>query len=321
MLPSTEIESTPTATSRSIMIAKASVSTTPSASAGVSGKQDSPRQGLEDRLGAILLVRGSPCRPTEIGARLCAHVEQVRLLERAVVDNLPGLPARAAGPASLRVAVNADSVSTWFPKAAAAFADETGGLLDLILDDEAHTAERLRTGDVLAAATADPAPVVGCKIHPLGQIESVAVAAVRFAARHFPRGVDGQSLQRAPMLRFDRRDDLQFRWAREAWGTTIKPPTHWTPSTQGMLDMTLAGLGWSMAPVMLAATLIAEGRLIEMAPQKRIAVTLYWQRTRLAAQLLNRLTQAVRGVAAEALRPGAKGTDQSMTSSGRSFKE
>lgn len=303
------------------MIAKASVSTTPSASAGVSGKQDSPRQGLEDRLGAILLVRGSPCRPTEIGARLCAHVEQVRLLESEVIDNLPGLTARAAGPASLRVAVNADSVSTWFPKAAAAFADETGGLLDLILDDEAHTAERLRTGDVLAAATADPAPVVGCKIHPLGQIEYVAVAAVRFAARHFPRGVDGQSLQRAPMLRFDRRDDLQFRWAREAWGTTIKPPTHWTPSTQGMLDMTLAGLGWSMAPVMLAATLIAEGRLIEMAPQKRIAVTLYWQRTRLAAQLLNRLTQAVRGVAAEALRPGAKGTDQSMTSSGRSFKE
>jgi LysR family transcriptional regulator (chromosome initiation inhibitor) len=51
------------------------------------------------------------------------------------------------------------------------------------------------------------------------------------------------------MLRFDRRDDLQFRWAREAWGTTITPPTHWTPSTQGMLDMTLAGLGWSMAPV------------------------------------------------------------------------
>lgn len=303
------------------MIAKASVSTTPSASAGVSGKQDSPRQGLEDRLGAILLVRGSPCRPTEIGARLCAHVEQVRLLESEVIDNLPGLTARAAGPASLRVAVNADSVSTWFPKAAAAFADETGGLLDLILDDEAHTAERLRTGDVLAAATADPAPVVGCKIHPLGQIEYVAVAAVRFAARHFPRGVDGQSLQRAPMLRFDRRDDLQFRWAREAWGTTIKPPTHWTPSTQGMLDMTLAGLGWSMAPVMLAATLIAEGRLIEMAPQKRIAVTLYWQRTRLAAQLLNRLTQAVRGVAAEALRPGAKGTDQSMRSSGRSFKE
>ncbi len=265
-------------------------------------------KGLEDRLGTILLVRGSPCRPTEIGARLCAHVEQVRLLESEVIDTLPGLTTRAAEPALLRVAVNADSVSTWFPKAAATFANETGGLLDLVLDDEAHTAERLRTGDVLAAVTADPSPVVGCKIHPLGQIEYVAVAATGFAARHFPRGVEGQSLQQAPMLRFDRRDDLQFRWAREAWSTTITPPTHWTPSTQGMLDMTLAGLGWSMAPVMLAAPLMAEGRLIELAPHKRIAVTLYWQRTRLAAQLLDGLTQAVRRVAAEALLPDAEDT-------------
>lgn len=269
-------------------------------------------KGLEDRLGAILLVRGSPCYPTSIGARLCAHVEQVRLLEGEVIDSLPGLTTRAPGPATLRVAVNADSLSTWFPKAAATFADATGGLLDLVLDDEAHTAERLRTGDVLAAVTADPSPVVGCKIHPLGQIEYVAVAAAGFAARHFPRGVDEQSLQQAPMLRFDRRDDLQFRWAREVWGTTIKPPTHWTPSTQGMLDMTLAGLGWSMAPVMLAAPLIAEGRLLELAPQTRIAMTLYWQRTRLATQMLDRLTKAVRGVAAEALHPDGEGTDLSM---------
>lgn len=75
--------------------------------------------------------------------------------------------------------------------------------------------------------------------------------------------------------------------------------------------MTLPELGWSMAPVMLAAPLIAEGRLIELAPQKQIALTLYWQRTRLAAQLLDRLTHAVRGVAAEAFQPGGMGTNRS----------
>jgi len=37
-------------------------------------------------------------------------------------------------------------------------------------------------------------------------------------------------------------------------------------------------LGWWMVPLMLAAPLIDEGRLIELAPQKWIAVTLYWQR-------------------------------------------
>lgn len=260
-------------------------------------------KGLEERLGAILLTRSSPCRPTEIGAKLCAHVEQVRLLEGEVIADLPGLTSRETGPSSVRVAVNADSVSTWFPQAAARFAAETGGLLDLVLEDEAHTVERLRTGDVLAAVTADPAPVVGCRIHPLGTIGYVAVANPAFMSQHFPAGVDAPSLQRAPMMRFDRRDALQARWASEAWGADIAPPTHWTPSTQGMLDMTLAGLGWSMAPVSLARPLIAAGRLIELPPQRPIAVTLYWQRTRLTARLLDQLTEAVRAVAAQQLGP------------------
>lgn len=266
-------------------------------------------KGLEERLGAILLIRGSPCRPTEIGAKLCAHVEQVRLLESEVVGNLPGLAGQEPGPYTLRVAVNADSVSTWFPKAAAEFATETGALLDLVLEDEAHTAERLRTGEVLAAVTADPAPVVGCKIYPLGAIEYVAAASPAYVRRFFPEGVDPGNLQRAPMLRFDQRDELQSRWAREAWGTPIAPPVHWTPSTQGMLDMTLAGLGWAMAPLVLAAPQLAAGNLVELPPQRRIVVTLYWQRTRLAARLLDRLTKAVRSVAALRLAPAQAAQD------------
>lgn len=258
-------------------------------------------KGLEERLGAILLVRGSSCRPTEIGARLCAHAEQVRLLESEFVETLPGMAPVQRKPATIRIAVNADSVSTWFPRAAAAFATETDGLLDLVLDDEAHTAERLQSGDVLAAVTADPRPVTGCRIHPLGEIAYMAIASPAFAARHFANGVDSESLSKAPMLRFDRRDALQFRWAREVYGASIAPPTHWTPSTQGMLDMTLAGLGWSMAPVQLAPELIAQGRLIELAQRKRITVPLYWQRTRLAARLLDQLTRAVRQSAAEQL--------------------
>lgn len=258
-------------------------------------------KGLEERLGAVLIMRGTPCRPTEAGAKLCAHVEQVRLLESEIVDDLPRLAGQEPGPSTVRVAVNADSVGTWFPKAAAQFAIGTGAMLDLVLEDEAHTAQRLRTGEVLAAVTADPAAVVGCRTYPLGAIEYVAVASPGFVNRHFQTGVDAASLQNTPMLRFDRRDELQARWAREAWRTPISPPTHWTPSTQGMLDMTLAGLGWSMTPLSLAAPHLATGRLAELPPRKRIAVTLYWQRTRLAARLLDRLTEAVQSAAAAEL--------------------
>ncbi|CAN7490968.1 LysR family transcriptional regulator ArgP [Phenylobacterium sp. LjRoot225] len=258
-------------------------------------------KGLEERLGAVLLTRGQPCRPTAVGAKLCAHVEQVRLLERDVITDLPKLADEASGPAVIRVAVNADSASTWFPRAAAQFAAETGAMLDLVMEDEAHTADRLRTGDVLAAVTAEPAPVSGCRTYPLGAIDYVATASPGFMSRYFANGVDAASLQGAPMLRFDRHDGLQARWAQEALGLQVSAPVHWTPATQVMLDMTLAGLGWAMTPLALAQPHLGTGRLIELSPRRRIAVALYWQRTRLAARLLDRLTLAVRAAAAEAL--------------------
>lgn len=258
-------------------------------------------KGLEERLGAVLLTRAQPCRPTAVGARLCAHVEQVRLLESDVVADLPKLTDAATGPTLIRVAVNADSVSTWFPAAAARFAEETGAMLDLVLEDEAHTADRLRTGDVLAAVTADPAPVAGCRSYPLGAIDYVATASPDFMARYFPEGVDAARLERAPMLRFDRRDELQARWIKEALGLRASPPVHWTPATHAMLDMNLAGLGWAMTPYILAQPHLAAGRLVEMPPRRRIAVTLYWQRTRLAARLLDQLTRAVRTTSAQTL--------------------
>jgi len=61
--------------------------------------------------------------------------------------------------------------------------------------------------------------------------------------------------------------------------------------------MTLAGLGWAMTPVVLAAPHLAAGRLVELPPRLRIGVTLYWQSTRLTARLLDRLTHAVRSTA------------------------
>lgn len=258
-------------------------------------------KGLEERVGAILITRGAPCRPTDIGAKLCAHVEQVRLLEGDVISDLPGLADEALGPPVIRVAVNADSVSTWFPAAAAQFAAETSAMLDLVLEDEAHTADRLRSGEVLAAVTADPAPVPGCRTYPLGALDYVAVASPGFVARFFAGGVDAASLRQAPILRFDRRDGLQGRWAQEAWGVQPSPFAHMTPSTQGMLDMTLAGVGWATTPYVLAQAHLAAGRLVELPPGRRIAVSLYWQRTRLAARLLEQLTQAVRLAATRSL--------------------
>jgi LysR family transcriptional regulator, chromosome initiation inhibitor len=251
-------------------------------------------KALEERLGTVLVVRGQPCTATATGGRLCAHAERVRLLEGEMAADLPGLAATMApGPVSLRVAVNADSLGTWFLPAAAAFAEATGTLLDFVLDAEEHTAERLRSGEVLAAVTADPVPVQGCRLVPLGSLRYVATASPGFVARYFAGGVGAESLARAPALRFDRRDRLQLDWAETVAGGPVSGPVHWIPSTQGFVDAALAGLGWGMNPVALAAPHLGAGRLVELLPGRPLDVPLYWQHARLGARLIDRLTRDV----------------------------
>ncbi len=257
-------------------------------------------RALEERLGVVLVIRGQPCRATEVGAKLCAHVERVCLLEGEMAAILPDLVGEAlqGRPLLLRIAVNSDSLATWFMPAAAAFAERSGASLDLLLDDEAYTADRLRSGEVLAAVTTDVVPVQGCRTLPLGSLTYIATASPAFARRWFPEGVGTASLAVAPLLRFDRRDDLQARWARKFTEASLaSAPTHWIPATQGCIDAARAGLGWGMAPAQLVGVALDEGQLVDLAPGSTLEVPLYWQHARLGARLLMGLTRDIEAAA------------------------
>lgn len=261
-------------------------------------------KGLEERLGVPLIVRGSPCTPTVAGTRLRAHFDQVLLLEHdLLLDGLGlGWAAESSDP-TLKVAINSDSLATWFPAAAARFSGGSSALLDLLLDDEAHTAERLRTGQVVAAVTTTGKPVQGCRTIPLGRLRYVATASPAFAEKYFPRGVKSTGLAAAPVLRFDARDALQDRWVIQAIGSKVEAPTHWVPSTRGFLDLTLAGLGWSLTPELLAGPLIASGHLVDLDRKVRVDVPLFWRHLRISGGVVAALTGAVREAAAAHLVP------------------
>ena len=254
-------------------------------------------RAFEERLGTILIVRGQPCVATELGRRLCAHVDQVQLLEADLTPSLSLPVNEPETPVTLKVAVNSDSIATWFPEAAADFARSTGFLLEFIIEDEALTADRLRSGEVLAAVSADPGAVQGCKTIELGSLEYQACSSPDFVARYFPDGVTQEALRRAPCLSFERRDGLQARWAREAHGIELNAPMHWVPSTFGFLNFALAGMAWGMHPVMLSRPRVVQGLLVELTPGTSIEVKLYWTVTRLHAVALKALTDAVKSVA------------------------
>ncbi|MCA1968090.1 MAG: LysR family transcriptional regulator ArgP [Rhizobium sp.] len=254
---------------------------------------------LEERVGSVLVIRGQPCSGTEAGLRLARHAEEVALLERTLAQDM-GREAIDGRMPTIRIAVNADSLATWFVAAMAAVPD---CLFDLVLDDQEHSAEWLRRGEVRAAVSGSDAPVQGCDYRPLGSLRYIATASPAFMARWFADGVTAQNFSRAPALTFNAKDMLQARWIETHVGEGIVPPTHWLPSSQAFVDATQAGLGWGLNPEVLVADAIAAGRLLPLLPDAAYDVPLFWHFSRSVASALSPLNHAVGETARTALRP------------------
>lgn len=258
---------------------------------------------LEERLGCVVIIRGHPCRASAAGRLLCRHIERVGMLEYDLNLELPKA-ARSdpnEGRPTLRIAVNADSLGTWFPAVMTTFLEAQAALFDVTLDDEEHTAEWLRNSEVLAAVTSVSEAVPGCDCTSLGRLSYAAVASPEFKRRYFAAGVNAASLKLAPCLTFNRKDKLQQQWMHRASGPVIDAPVHWLPSTQAFVDATLAGIGWGMNPISLVQAQLREGTLVELIPGHTLAVALYWQNARLPVPMLKRLTQTVIEIARSSL--------------------
>ena len=258
-------------------------------------------RALEERVGAVLVQRGQPCVATELGDRLCRHAQTLALLEQQLRLDLPGGAAAEGERPLLRVAVNADSLGTWFVSAVRALGDEPGLLLDMASADQDQTAAWLRRGQVLAAVTAQAQAVPGCRVQRLGVLRYRAVCSPDFHARWFSRGVDAAALGRAPSLLFDRDDQLQLRWVRRLLRREPVLPAHRLPSVEGFLAAALQGVGWGLNPEAMVRPHLAAGRLCELVPGRPLDVTLYWQVADLALPALDRLSAAVQQAARAAL--------------------
>ncbi|WP_027259481.1 LysR family transcriptional regulator ArgP [Leisingera aquimarina] len=245
-------------------------------------------KALEDRIGTALVLRGSPCTGTGAGLRIAKHAEDIGLLEAQLAREL-SLEA-GHGPVRLRVAVNADSLASWFIEA---MAEVDGVLFDLLVDDQDHSAEWLKRGEVSAAVTASSKPVTGFDAYPLGTLNYVATASPDFMARWFPKRVTPEAAACAPCLIFNAKDNLQRLWLERNVAPQLAPPAHYLPSTHAFIDAAAAGLGWGMNPLAMVAEDIRSGRLVPLIPDTALPVPLTWQVARVMAPALAEVTRAV----------------------------
>jgi LysR family transcriptional regulator, chromosome initiation inhibitor len=253
-------------------------------------------RALEAMAGQVLVSRGAPCRPTPHGERLVRLGRQTRLLYDEASAALG-----AVGTVELPVAVNADSLTTWFRDVLATAAGWDGTAIRLQVEDQAYSQQLLRSGDVLAAVTSDPEAVQGCSVEPLGALRYVPAAAPAFADRwRRGRAPDWAAM---PAVVFGAKDDLQQDMLRRHGLPQSPPVVHQVPTSADFLAAVRIGLGWGMLPEPQARADLAAGQLVRLSGDV-LDVPLFWQRWRLDSPRLTTLTDAVREAAGRHLRRG-----------------
>lgn len=261
-------------------------------------------KALEQRTGRVLLMRTKPVRATESGEVVVRFARRLARLERDARTEL-GM-SEAGEPTRLSIAVNADSLATWFLPALTRVPRELRLCFELRREDEDHTAALLREGVVMAAVTSWPDPVAGCSVRALGRMRYLAVAAPDFAGRWLGAGTDtapDELIADAPVVAFDRNDDLQDEFVRGlGGGPGASALRHFMPTSEGFVDAVVAGLGWGMVPEVQAEPLLRAGRLVRLAPDRIVDVPLFWQQWKLDFPALAAVAEAVAAVAAETLR-------------------
>jgi LysR family transcriptional regulator (chromosome initiation inhibitor) len=259
-------------------------------------------KALEQGIGRVLLLRTKPVRLTASGEVVVRFARQLARLE---VDARADLGMADSGePAVLPIAVNADSLATWFLPALCRVPAALRTCFELHREDQDHTTTLLREGVVMAAVTSSPDPVQGCSVRGLGRMRYLPVASPEFAASWLDGGSLRSRVGSVPVVLFDRHDDLQDSFARRLTrGRDAGPLRHYVPSSGGFADAVTAGMGWGMLPTAQAEPRLRAGALVRLDPRRAIDVPLYWQQWKLDSPPLAATAAAVAAAAAAALDP------------------
>jgi LysR family transcriptional regulator, chromosome initiation inhibitor len=253
-------------------------------------------KSLEATLGQRLLVRGKKVHPTPSGQALLAHIKQMRLMEADLLDALPGATARGAQMQSLSVAVNADSMASWFLPGVAPACARHRLLLDVVVDDQDHTHDALKNGDVSGCVMTRADAMRGCIAEPLGIMRYRCVAAPDLVASWLAANgsVSIHRMLRSPAVIFNRKDALQDAFLAQHFELQqARYPRHFVPAVDAFEQAIELGMGWGMvSELQLAAS--PASPLEEVFPGRTVDVVLYWQHWAREPVLAQRLTEAVK---------------------------
>lgn len=250
---------------------------------------------LEERIGAVVINRQPPIKPTHVGIELCRHAELVSILEDKIISTNDCTPAQEDHRKPvIKIVVNDDSLSSWFMDVLKTEASQkTSYMFEVSIADQDYSIDELKFGSVLAAISINKTPVQGFSSRYLGMHVYRATASPEFMERYFPDGVTLDALKNAPALRYSAQDDLQQQWVKQNFGKTVIHDTYILPSSPGFVQACLGHVAWGMNPSQMVDKYIKSGELVELVPGSPLNKPLYWHCSRMVAEPLKRFTQNV----------------------------
>lgn len=274
-------------------------------------------KALETQTGHVLVQRVVPVRLTEPGTEVLRLARQVLALHNDAMEHLglggdPNGPGAATGRRQLPVAVNADSLATWFRPVLAEVGSavvapgQAPVTVRLSVEDQDHSLALLQAGTVAAAVTTSERTVTGCRSIALGEMvyEPCLSATLldRLTDQADGRGGDKGSTDSAldlsvvPVVVFNDKDDLQHHQLRRVQADGAAPE-HRVPSSEAFIRAVADGLGWGMVPRLQMARSPFAAVTEDFARVPGLeddTVTLFLQRWKTPLPALDRLEASVR---------------------------
>ncbi len=247
---------------------------------------------LEQNLAEPVLIRSQPLKATEVGQKLLRHFRQVRQLEYDLIEQIHPQEQQTILPVS--IAVNADTLASWFIPALAPLLKSFPIELDLQVLDETNTQELLKRGEVFAALSTQPSTINGCKVAAIGSVDYILCASSAFVGQYFSQGLNRQSLKYAPGVEFDQRDTMHSDYIEQHFSLKAGHyPCHKLRSSEAFVRMALEGVAYCLLPNFQAQPYLATGELVDLAPELHLRRSLYWHSWLLEKGIHQKISEAI----------------------------
>lgn len=273
---------------------------------------------LEQRIGAITVNRQVPVTPTEFGMSLCRHTERVMFLEHSIIkENENQFLSYQTSKKHLKILVNDDSLSSWFIDVLQAEANcKNPFLYELEIADQDHSLGKMKTGSALAAISSSKKATQGFRSTYLGDHVYRATASEAFYQRYFAGGVNLETVQAAPALRYSSHDDLQKQWFLQAFHSDAKLNGYILPSVETLVSACLKGIAWGLNLDIRVDEHIRSGKLVELIPGEVLYKPLYWHCSLAVYDQMKGLTDKVVSAAKIHLHQNGKTEDRTCPLTG-----